>query len=96
MFKNGGGTVLIPFGQFLTGTLFLRSNINLYLSNGAVMIGSKELQHYDINHAYLIYGDSISNTSITGSGTINGNGQFFGTVISKLWPGLNHGFFQSV
>lgn len=37
---NGGGTVFIPPGRFLSGTLRLKSNVNLYLEQGAVLISS--------------------------------------------------------
>src|SRR5690606_9660567 len=35
-FKNGGGTIIFPAGTCLTGTIFLRSNISIYLSPGAI------------------------------------------------------------
>lgn len=38
--QAGGGIVLIPSGKFLSGTLRLKSNINLYLEQGAVLISS--------------------------------------------------------
>lgn len=43
----GGGTVLIPPGKFVTGTLVLRSNINYHFSNGAILIGSGDINHYN-------------------------------------------------
>lgn len=33
----GGGTVVVPAGEFLTGALFLKSNVELHLSAGAVL-----------------------------------------------------------
>ena len=45
-FKNGGGTVVVPKGVFLTATLRLRSNITLYLESGAVIKGSSNPDDY--------------------------------------------------
>ena len=42
----GGGTVYLPAGQYLTGTLVLKSNVTLHLENGAVILGSTELGDY--------------------------------------------------
>ena len=41
--KNGGGTVYFPPGDYLTFTIHLKSNITLYLDNGATLIGDKEV-----------------------------------------------------
>ena len=38
--KDGGGTVLVPAGRFLTGAISLRSNITLHLEAGATLLGS--------------------------------------------------------
>lgn len=75
--KNGGGTVLIPAGQFLTGTLQVFSNIDLHLEAGAVLLGSPKIADYDTKHPHLIWGNDLSNFSISGTGTINGNGEAF-------------------
>lgn len=40
--KNGGGTVVIPSGKFLSFTIYLKSYITLYLDQGAVLIGDQE------------------------------------------------------
>ena len=49
--ENGGGTVFLPAGQYLTGSLFLRSNISLHLDAGAVILGSEDSKHYPIIHS---------------------------------------------
>ena len=46
--KNGGGTILIPKGKFLTGTITLLSNVNIKLESGAEIIGSKKISDYMI------------------------------------------------
>src|SRR5258708_37410138 len=41
-----GGTVLVPAGTFLVGTLQLKSNIRLHLESNARLLGSTNLDHY--------------------------------------------------
>ena len=45
--RKGGGTVLIPAGEYTTGTLHLRSHVRLYLQPGATLFGSKRREDYD-------------------------------------------------
>lgn len=40
--KNGGGTVFVPAGNFLSYTIRLKSHITLHLDQGAVLIGDQE------------------------------------------------------
>ena len=42
----GGGTVVVPPGEFITGTIRLLSNINLHLEPGAVITGSRDTSDY--------------------------------------------------
>jgi hypothetical protein len=72
---NGGGTVFFPPGNYLTGSLQIRDNVNLYLSVGATVWGSPNLSDY--SNSCLIYAEDATNISITGRGTINGNGKSF-------------------
>ncbi len=77
--ENGGGTVLIPAGTFLTGVIQLYSNINLHLETGAVLQGSPHLADYNLNgrRVGMIYTENAANVSITGLGTIDGYGDIF-------------------
>ena len=83
--KNGGGTVLVPAGEFVTGTFHLKSNVNLYLENGSILRGSSHLKDYtgykvagyDSGYYGLIFTEKAENVSISGMGTIDGNDQFF-------------------
>lgn len=43
----GGGTVLVPAGLYLTGTVFLKSHVELHLETGAVLKGSTDLGDYN-------------------------------------------------
>ena len=44
--KHGGGTIVIPSGNFVTGTVRLYSNMNLYFEPGAILTGSKDNKEY--------------------------------------------------
>lgn len=71
----GGGTVCFPTGRFLTGTLTLRSRVTLFLSPGAVLLGSTRMQDYPVKH--LLYAENAENVAILGTGTIDGQGDAF-------------------
>jgi hypothetical protein len=73
--KAGGGTVFIPPGDYLTGTIDLRTNVTLYLEAGATLWGSKDRKDYRL--PFLIYAEDASNVAIRGRGTIDGNGTSF-------------------
>lgn len=91
--NEGGGTVIVPAGVFLTGTVVLLSNVNLHLQPGAKLLGSRDTIDYKpmknalFNEGYnrygLIYAADAVNISITGTGEINGNGTFFMNGIDK-------------
>ncbi len=77
--QNGGGKVVIPPGKFVTGTIVLKSNVNLYLEQGARLMGSPDTADYRIGgyqHG-LIYAYQATGISITGEGEIDGNGTSF-------------------
>ncbi|OHB64266.1 MAG: hypothetical protein A2Y77_04405 [Planctomycetes bacterium RBG_13_62_9] len=44
--RDGGGTVLLPPGTWLTGTVYLESYVTIRLENGCTVLGSKEKGHY--------------------------------------------------
>lgn len=46
--KNGG-TVVIPQGRFITGTIYLKSNVTLLLEKGAILLGSLDSADYTHN-----------------------------------------------
>ena len=83
---TGGGTVVVPQGTFVTGTIYLKDNVTLHLEEGAVLLGSPHLDDYPMHElstirSYterytkkgLIYAEGASNIAIEGAGTINGN-----------------------
>ncbi len=83
--RAGGGTVYFPAGTYVTGSLFLCSNITLYLDAGATLAGSTAIEEYPIivsrwegaekeTHAPMIGGRDLHHLTIAGRGTIDGRG----------------------
>jgi polygalacturonase len=91
--KKGGGTVLIPPGVFVSGTVVLLSNVNFHLDPGAILFGSSDTSDYlkmkstlfdeGYNRFGMICAMDAINVSITGSGEINGNGTHFMNSLDK-------------
>lgn len=93
--KNGGGFVVFPEGNFLTGTVILKNNVHLKLSPGTIIKGSTELKDYPEcklpfrakYEAYfnwsLFYAINAKNIGITGSGIIDGNGADKSFLVGK-------------
>lgn len=88
----GGGTVVVPAGTFVTGTIWLRSHVELHLQHGAVLLASPDLDDYnkldaypqndfsreeEWNGSHLVLAVEVENVAVTGSGTIDGNGGAF-------------------
>jgi len=69
--STGGGTVTVPVGVYLTNTIYLRSNVELHLQKNSVILGSTLAKEFDKG---LVNAFNIENCSITGNGTINGQG----------------------
>lgn len=74
-FQNGGGVVYFPPGNYLTGTIELKSAVTLYLEAGATIYGSKDRNDYQ--HQALLYAENAVDVGIRGRGTIDGNGSAF-------------------
>lgn len=72
---SGGGTVTVPAGKFLIGTIYLKNDVSLNLETGAVLLGSTKIEDYDPQ--ILIRALQVKNISITGNGTIDGQGHTF-------------------
>lgn len=73
--SSGGGIVYLPNGNFLSGTIELKSNCTLRISPGATLWGSRKIEDYARPH--LIYARGAENIGIDGGGVINGNGDAF-------------------
>lgn len=90
-----GGTVIFPAGNYLSGTLILKSDVTLHLSKGTTLFGSRNLKDYIPNipeyvalrtggeTKQLIYAENEQNISIVGEGEINGQGKFFADKRAK-------------
>jgi polygalacturonase len=76
---KGGGTVIVPGGVFVTGTLELKDNTTLYLQKMSVIRGREVPADYpaEPGSKSLIYINNVENISITGEGIIDGRGNFF-------------------
>jgi len=81
----GGGTVVVPAGSYVSGALFLRSNITLFLDAGAALLGSEDPADYPVissrwegseqpTYAPLVGGRGLVNVAVAGRGTIDGRG----------------------
>lgn len=83
---KGGGTIIIPEGTFLSGSLFFKPETKLMLQKGAVLKGSDDISDFAVidtrmegqclkYFAALVNADGVDGFSITGKGKINGNGE---------------------
>lgn len=84
--REGGGVVVIPRGTFISGSLFFKPGTHLKIEEGGELQGSTRIKHFPIvktrmegqtlNYfAALVNADGVDGFTITGPGTINGNGQ---------------------
>jgi len=82
---QNGGVVIIPKGTFLSGSLFFKPKTHLYLEEDAVLKGSDDISHFPLTmtrmegqtlryFAALVNADNLDGFTISGKGTLNGNG----------------------
>ena len=85
--KSGAGRVVIPKGTFLSGSIVIKSGVELYLAKGALLLGSSNPEHYIKLNRWkaLLMADSQSNISITGPGQIDGQGRKLALYIDSLF-----------
>jgi len=95
---QGGGTVDVPPGIWLTGPIRLMSNIRLSVAKGAVILFSHRFEDYPLipgpdatsrgfRCVPCLYGYRLDNVAITGGGSIDGQGEFWRPVKKeKLTP----------
>ncbi len=98
---RGGGHLVVPMGVWFTGPIVLKSNIDLHLDRGAVILFSPDVDLYPLVETIFegldtrrcqspISGRDLENVAITGEGAIDGNGQFWrplkrGKVTEGQW-----------
>ena len=85
--EGGGGTDLLPPGRYLTGAVSLRSHITFDIGPGAVILGSEDPADYPLHESVysdevkslssLIYANGVEEVTLTGRGTIDGQGQIW-------------------
>ncbi len=85
--QKGGGTVIIPKGEWLTGRIILKSNVNLRVDEGAVVHFSGEIKDYlpvvftrsagveGMSMGACIYANGAENIAVTGKGRLVGPGR---------------------
>jgi polygalacturonase len=91
--QAGGGRVVVPAGDFLTGAVHLKSGVNLYVSEGAVVRFSRDPSQYlpvvftrwegieCMNYSPFVYAFGQENIAITGGGTLDGQSD-----CTHWWP----------
>lgn len=86
--SEGGGVIVVPEGTFLSGSLFFKPGTHLNVAEGGKLKGSDAITNYKIlktrlegqtidYFAALVNADGVDGFTITGPGTIDGNGQKF-------------------
>jgi len=97
-FNDKGGTVLIPAGDFLSGTLELKSNVTLHIAASGKLLGSPKREDYSAGkgvpsgngNIVFLYAVNATNISIEGKGTVDGNGlAFYNGKGDNTGPGQN-------
>ncbi len=103
--RDRGGTVLVPAGNFVIGTIELKSYVTLHLAAQGKLLGSANPEHYKAGNGIppgngnivMISAANAENITIEGPGTIDGNGaKFFTGKGDMTGPGQNsaQGYFQ--
>ncbi|HKL93176.1 MAG TPA: glycosyl hydrolase family 28 protein [Bacteroidales bacterium] len=83
--QNGGGVVVIPKGTFLSGSIFFKPKTHLHIEAGGTLKGSDDISNFEIRmtriegqtlkyFSALVNADGVDGFTISGKGTINGNG----------------------
>ena len=81
--KGFGGVVHLTAGTYVSGPLALKSHVRLSLDQGATLLGSPDMEDFPIRadapwrKVSLIHADHVVDISITGAGTIDGNGKIW-------------------
>ncbi|MGE5360694.1 MAG: glycoside hydrolase family 28 protein [Bacteroidales bacterium] len=90
--RAGGGRVVVPAGQFITGAIELKSRVNLHLDDRATLRFTRDASKYPVvvtrfegmecmNYAPFIRAFQQENVAVTGGGTIDGN-----SSCEHWWP----------
>lgn len=96
--SDGGGQVIVPEGRFLTGTIVLKSGIDLHLNSKAFLLGSTNPYDYPFMKKVLVKNSPANNDiggliqakganqfAISGAGTIDGQGRKLSLILDSLF-----------
>jgi hypothetical protein len=95
---RSGGVVVLSNGTFLSGSLTLKSHVELHLTSTAVLLGSDDLAQYRSDEKFvyklarraLVFAEGCEHVAITGQGTIDGQGKLFPKPENRVRPHLIH------
>ncbi len=73
--SNGGGFVIVDNGSYTSGTIYLKSNVVLYIEKDSAIVASHNTEDFTENA--LIYSENCKKVGIIGPGKICGEGNFF-------------------
>ncbi len=97
--KKNGGKIVFPKGTFLTGSIQMKSNVDIYLEEGAILLGSTNPDDYypmdaegrphspkndDNSQLALFLAHKANNFTISGKGLIDGQGLALALNIDSL------------
>lgn len=95
---QGGGRVIVPAGEYRTGSLQLKSHVDLHLEKGANLLGGAKSEDYfsfpkeicsiqpEKSSKVFLYAWDAEDIAVTGEGTIDGQGpKFFDTKAAGKW-----------
>jgi polygalacturonase len=83
--NRGGGKVIFPKGVYLTGSIHLKSYVNLEITEGVVLLGSDKRDDYEKEDWFaLIIAKGQNHISITGKGTIDGQGRALAKDVYRM------------
>lgn len=88
---NGGGRLVFYVGRYMTGTIYLKSNVTIQLEEGAILVGSLNPLDYEMNYNWtaLIFALDQKNIGITGKGVIDGQGfQVANNLVDLIHKGV--------
>lgn len=88
---QGGGTVTLSAGTYLSAPIVLKSHVTLHLDKGATLMGSPDHADYPARTEFrepglqsLISANGAANIAITGEGTVDGNGATWWTMARAI------------
>ena len=106
---EGGGRVVIPKGEWLTGPITLKDNVNLHVEEGAVLLFTTDPKEYPVvrtrwegmdcyNYQPLVYARGAKNIALTGKGVLDGqadNSNWWGMSAKKGHPYTGPGTIET-